>query len=195
MAMKQAIEFIKTTMLGGALIIVPAAAIVFLLAKVARGLKHALDPLAAELPSGIQFPYLTEVVTVVAICFIAGLLVRTRPGRWVGSLIERYVFDRVPGYALAKSLTGTSVSGATAQGMIPALVEMEEGLVPALIIERHDDGYVTVFVPSPPVPTVGQAYVFESSKAHPVDVSLPQFIACITKWGLGAQALRLAMRR
>ena len=37
--MKQVIEFIKTTMLGGALIIIPAAAIVFLLAKVVRGLK------------------------------------------------------------------------------------------------------------------------------------------------------------
>ena len=36
--MKQVIEFIKTTMLGGALIIIPAAAIVFLLAKVVRGL-------------------------------------------------------------------------------------------------------------------------------------------------------------
>jgi uncharacterized membrane protein len=104
------------------------------------------------------------------------------------------VFDRVPGYALAKGLTGTSVGGAAAQGMIPALVEMEDGLVPALIIERHDDGYVTAFVPSPPVPTVGQAYVFASSKAHPVDVTLPKFIACITKWGLGSQELRLAMR-
>jgi len=193
-AMKQAIEFIKTTMLGGALIIIPAALIVFILAKVARALKGALDPLAAELPPGIQFPYMTEIVTVIAVCFIAGLLIRTRPGRWIGGLIERYVFDRVPGYALARGLTRTSVTGDTTQGITPALVEMEEGLVPALIIEQHEDGYVTVFVPSPPVPTVGQAYVFESGKAHPVDVSLPKFIACITKWGLGAQELRRAMR-
>ena len=95
---------------------------------------------------------------------------------------------------MVKGLTGRSVSGTMGQAVVPALVEMEEGLVPALIIERHDDGYVTVFVPSPPVPTVGQAYVFESSKAHPVDVTLPKFIGCITKWGLGAQELRLAMR-
>ena len=192
--MKQVIEFVKTTMLGGALIIIPAALVVFILAKVARGLKGALDPLAAQLPPSIQFPYMTEIVTVVAVCFIAGLLIRTRPGRWVGGLIEKYVFDRVPGYALARGLTRTTVTGAATQGVTPALVEMEEGLVPCLIIERHEDGYVTVFVPSPPVPTVGQAYVFESSKAHPVDVSLPKFVACITKWGLGAQELRLAMR-
>ena len=192
--MKPVIEFIKTTMLGGALIIIPAAAIVFLLAKVVRGLKGALAPVAAKLPDSISFPYMTEIITIVAACFLTGLVIRTRPGRWLGRIVERHVFDRVPGYALAKGLTGTSVGGAAAQSMIPALVEMEEGLVPALIIERHDDGYVTVFVPSPPVPTVGQAYVFASNKAHPVDVTLPKFIACITKWGLGSQVLRLAMR-
>lgn len=191
--MKQMIEFIKTTMLGGALIIVPAAAVVFILAKVARGLRNALEPLAAKLPEQIQFPYLIEIVTVIAVCFIAGLLIRTRPGRWFGRLIERYLFDKVPGYALAKAMTGKSVSGTTEHAS-PALVDMEDGLVPALIIERHSDGFMTVFVPSPPVPTVGQAYIFASSKVHPVDVSLPKFIGCITKWGLGSQELRLAMK-
>lgn len=194
-AMKQIIEFIKTTLLGGALIIVPAAAVVFILAKVARGLRNALEPLAAKLPAAIHFPYLVEIVTVVAVCFIAGLLIRTRPGRWFGRLLERYLFDKVPGYALVKAMTGRSVSGTTEQAASPALVDMEDGLVPALIIERHDDGFVTVFGPSPPVPTVGQAYIFASSKVHPVDVSLPKFIGCITKWGLGSQELRLAMRR
>src|SRR5690348_15465776 len=160
--MKQVIEFIKTTMLGGVLIIIPAAAIIFLLTKVARGLKGALEPVAAKLPPAIQFPFTTEILSVLVVCFLAGLLIRTRPGRWIGGLFERYVFDRVPGYAMVKGLTGRSVSGTMGQTIVPALVEMEEGLVPALIIERHDDGYVTVFVPSPPVPTVGQAYVFEA---------------------------------
>ena len=192
--MKQVIEFIKTTMLGGALVIIPAALVVFLLAKVARGLKGALDPLAAKLPPTIQLPYMTEIVAVLALCFLAGLVIRTRPGRWIGYLFEHHVFDRVPGYALVKGLTGQTVSGTMGHGMIPALVEMEDGLVPAFIIERRDDGYVTVFVPSPPNPTSGQAYIFASGKAHPVDVPLPKFIGCITRWGLGAQELRLAMR-
>jgi uncharacterized membrane protein len=92
-------------------------------------------------------------------------------------------------------MTGRSVSESMSQGVIPALVDMEEALVPALIHERHDDGWFTVFVPSPPVPTVGQAYIFDGSKVHPVDVSLPKFVSCITKWGLGARELRLAMRQ
>jgi uncharacterized membrane protein len=193
--MKRLIEFIKTTLLGGVLIIVPAAAIVFLLIKVARGLRHALDPVASQLPPTVHFPYVIEIVSVIVICFVAGLLIRTGPGRWIGGMSERYVFERVPGYALIKALSGRSLSGDISEGVSPALAEMEEGLVPALIIERHADGYVTVFVPSPPVPTVGQAYIFESGKVHPVDMPLTNFVACITKWGLGAQEMRLAMRK
>ena len=89
--MRQIIEFVKTTMLGGILLIVPAAAVAFLLAKVGRGLKRILDPIAAALPPQIQLPYMTEILTVVAVCFLAGLIMRTRPGRWIGRLIERYM--------------------------------------------------------------------------------------------------------
>lgn len=193
--MKRMIEFIKTTLLGGILVIAPVAAIAFILAKVAKALRAILEPVAATLTGAVSFPYLVEIVSVIAVCFIAGLLIRTATGRWVGGMVERYVFEKFPGYTLIKALMRQSVGGTMDQTAIPALAEMEEGLVPALIVERHDDGYVTIFVPSPPVPTVGQAYVFESSKVHPVDVSLPKFVSCITRWGVGAQEMRLAMRK
>lgn len=193
--MKRAIEFIKTTLLGGILVIAPAAAIVLLLAKVAKLIRGILEPVADKLLTGVHLPYVIEIVSILLICFLAGLLVRTATGRWVGGLVERHIFEKFPGYTLIKALMGRSLGGNTDQTAIPALAEMEEGLVPALIIERHDDGYVTVFVPSPPVPTVGQAYVFSSDKVFPVDVSLPKFVSCIAKWGVGAQELRLAMRK
>jgi uncharacterized membrane protein len=192
---KRMIEFIKTTLLGGILVIAPLAAIVLILAKVAKALRTMLEPIADKLTGSVHFPYLVEIISVIAICFVAGLLIRTATGRLVGGLVERHVFEKFPGYTLIKALMGRSVGGTMDQTAVPALAEMEEGLVPALIVERHDDGYVTVFVPSPPVPTVGQAYVFESSKVHPVDMSLPKFVSCITRWGVGAQEMRLAMRK
>jgi uncharacterized membrane protein len=192
---KGAIIFIKTTMLGGILVIAPAAAIVFILAKVGSLIRKILEPVADHLPTGIHFPYLVEIVSITGVCFLAGLLIRTATGRVVGGIVERHVFEKFPGYTLIKALMGRSVGGTVDQTAIPALAEMEDGLVPALIVERHEDGYVTVFVPSPPVPTVGQAYVFAASKVHPVDVTLPKFVSCIAKWGVGSQELRLAMKK
>ena len=193
--MKRAMEFIKTTLLGGVLVIAPAAAIVLLLAKVAKLLRGILEPVADKLPTSVHFPYVVEVVSIVAICFLAGLAIRTATGRWIGGLVERHLFEKLPGYTLIKALMGRSLGGNMDQSAIPALIEMEEGLVPGLIIERHDDGFVTVFVPSPPVPTVGQAYVFAADKVYPVDISLPKFVSCIARWGVGAQEMRLAMRK
>lgn len=193
--MGKTFEFFKTTLIGGVLIIAPAAALVLLLVKVAQFLRHLLDPLVRTLPGWIPFPYVTEVIAVIALCFLAGLIVRTTLGRWFGARIERHVFERIPGYALFKAVTGQSLGGAMGEGAVPALVSMEDGLVPGLIIEKHDDGYVTVFVPSPPAPTSGQCYVFATEMVHPVDVTLPKFLSCITKWGLGAQELRLAMKQ
>ena len=41
----------------------------------------------------------------------------------------------------------------------PAFVEIEDALVPSFIIEEHDDGRFTVFVPSVPTPFAGAVYV------------------------------------
>lgn len=116
---------------------------------------------------------------------------RTELGKWLAGAMERGIFEKLPGYALLKAVTGQSIGGMSDTGATPALIEMEDGLVPGLILERHNDGFVTVFVPSPPSPTSGQCYVFKAGMAHPVDVSLPKFANCIAKWGIGAQDLRI----
>ena len=61
-------------------------------------------------------------------------------------------FERIPGYALLRSLTQQLAGQGKENVWKPAMVEIEEALVPAFIIEVHDDGRFTVFVPSVPTP-------------------------------------------
>jgi len=65
-----------------------------------------------------------------------------------------------------------------------ALVEIEEALVPAFLVEEHEDGSFTVFVPSSPTPTVGALYILPKERVHPVNVSFATAIKCVTRWGL-----------
>ena len=51
----------------------------------------------------------------------------------------------------------------------PALVENEEALVPAFIIEKHPEQF-TVFVSSSPTPMAGAIYILQPERVHPVDV-------------------------
>jgi hypothetical protein len=61
--------------------------------------------------------------------------------------------------SLTQQLTGES------RGNVwkPALVEIEEALVPGFIIEDFEDGRYAVFVPSVPPPLAGAGYILESN--------------------------------
>jgi hypothetical protein len=79
------------------------------------------------------------------ICFVAGLIVRTGPGLRAKNAFEGAVLERLPGYTLLRGLAGRVAGQANEKSTFaPALVEIEEALVPALIIEELEDGSYTV---------------------------------------------------
>jgi len=103
------------------------------------------------------------------------------------------LFEKIPGYSLFRSLT-QQVAGDSRQNVWkPALVEIEDALVPAFIIEVFEDGRYTIFVPSVPTPLAGAIYVLEASRVHPLDVSFTDAFKVISKWGLGAKDLVAVM--
>jgi hypothetical protein len=134
--MKTLAEFTKTTLIGGVLIILPIYVAVLLLAKAVNGLMALLAPVTAQIPAAVEFRQIVAILVLVAICFIVGLVVRTGPGLRAKNAFERAVLEKLPGYTflrgLAKRLTGHSEE----QALQPALVEIEDALVPALIVEE-----------------------------------------------------------
>src|ERR1700746_3869825 len=68
----------------------------------------------------------------------------------------------------------------------PALVEIEEALVPALIVEELQNASFTVLVPSVPTPKAGAVYILPPERVHPVDVPFTAALRVFTKWGAGS---------
>jgi uncharacterized membrane protein len=78
---------------------------------------------------------------------------------------------------------------------VPSLVEVEDGsLAPAFLIERHDDGRCTVFIPSAPTPMAGAILIMPVERVHPIDVPIGTILGCVSKWGTGAGELLAAMK-
>ncbi|MGH8626943.1 MAG: hypothetical protein ACREYC_17340 [Gammaproteobacteria bacterium] len=77
----------------------------------------------------------------------------------------------------------------------PALVEIEDALVPAFIIEEFEDGRYTVFVPSIPTPLAGAVYILDRKRVHPLDVPFTEALKAVSRWGSGAKDLVAAMER
>jgi uncharacterized membrane protein len=196
--MKGMIDFIKTTLIGGLLVILPVVVTAVLFKHGADALRPLVAPIILRLPSGIPFPGLValalELLVVVLCCFAVGFGFRTTLGRRVTGIIETRVLGRFPGYMLLRSLTRGAMGEEETVHLKVASTEMEGGLVPSLIIEEHADHY-TVFVPPSPTPTSGAIYMFPREMVHIVDVPFSQAVGCITKLGVGSSKLLQGMRR
>ena len=118
-----------------------------------------MRPLAALVPDWIPAERLLSLFLVLVLCFLVGVAVRTRAGRAARERMEKVFFDRLPGYGLLRSLTQRLAGDSDEHAWQPALVEIEDALVPAFIIEELDDGRFTVFVPSVPTPLAGAVYI------------------------------------
>jgi uncharacterized membrane protein len=192
--MKYGREFVTSAVVGGLFIVVPVYLAVLLLLKGMKSVAGLVRPIAAMVPAWIPAERLFSLVLVLVICFVVGAAVRTRSGRAVRERVEKAFFERLPGYALLRSLTQRLAGASEESAWTPALVELEDALVPAFIIEEVGDGRFTVFVPSVPTPFAGAVYILPPERVHILDIPFTQAIRPISRWGSGSRELVAAMR-
>jgi uncharacterized membrane protein len=193
--MKYAWEFVKNTLVGGLLIVVPLYLAVLLLLKAMQSVMGLVRPFAQLLPTWLPADNILSLLLVLILCFLIGLAVRAPIGRALRERLEQSLFERIPGYALFRSLTQRLAGESREHVWQPALAEIEDALVPAFIIEELEDGRFTVFVPSIPTPLAGAVYVLSQDRVHPLDVPFTQAIQTVSRWGSGAKELVAAMNK
>ncbi len=193
--MKQAISSATRAVVTGLLVVVPIYLAVLLLLKGMSSVVGLVRPVAALLPESLPAETVLALLLVLLVCFVVGLSVRTRLGQAARERLERSLFERIPGYALIRSLTQQLAGSAVENVWKPALVQTDEGLVPAFIIEEFEDGRYTVFLPSIPTPLAGAVMVLERRRVHPLDVPFTDALKVVSRWGAGAKELVAAMER
>ena len=191
--MKKFCEFAGSAFLSGLLIVVPIYLSILLLLKAMQSVVGFVRPLAMLVPAWFPAERALSLLLVLIVCFLIGVAVRTPAGRAIRERIEESLFERIPGYALLRSLTQRIAGKDEERAWKPALVEIEEALVPAFIIEELDDGRFTVFVPSVPTPFAGAVYVLAPERVHPLDVPFTQVLQTVSRWGSGSKELVAAM--
>jgi uncharacterized membrane protein len=192
--MKQFIEFVAKAFVTGLLILVPVYLAVLLLLKAMRSVAGLARPFAMLLPEWLPAEHVLSLLLVLIVCFLIGVAVRTATGRAIQERIEKSFFERMPGYALIRSLTQRLAGKDEENVWKPALAEIEDALVPAFIIEEVADGRFTVFVPSIPTPFAGAVYILTPDRVHPLDVPFTQALQSISRWGSGSKDLVAAMK-
>jgi uncharacterized membrane protein len=192
--MKRTSKFIAVAMVTGVIVVIPIYLALLLFLKAIKSALFLVKPFALFLPEGIPAEHFLALLLVLFLCFLVGVLVRTPLGRAIRERIEKTLFERVPGYALLRSLTQRVMGENRENAWKPALAEIENALVPAFIVEECDDGRLTVFVPSIPTPLAGAVYILSRERVHPLDVPFTKAVQSISRWGSGSKDLVAAMK-
>jgi uncharacterized membrane protein len=193
--MKRALVFLARALFRGLLIVVPAYLAVLLLLKGMKSVANLVSPFAKLLPAWVPAEEFLSLLLVLAIFVVIGASVGTRMGERVRDRIEKTLLERIPGYALLRSLTQQVAGQSRESTWKPALFQSDEALVPAFIIEELEDGRYTVFVPSIPTPFAGAVYILDRQRVHPVDVPFTDAVKVVSRWGSGAKDLVAAMEQ
>jgi uncharacterized membrane protein len=188
-------EFFVVRLVAGVLVVTPVYLATLLLLKAAKSVAGLLAPIAILVPNWLPGQNILALLLLLLACFLIGLAVRSPAGRLTWDRIEKSLFQRMPAYSLLRGLTDR-VGGTTQdQPWRTALVEIEDALVPAFIIEEFADGRFTVFVPSIPTPFAGAVYVLSADRVHPLDIPFTQAIKTVSQWGSGSKDLVAAMEK
>ena len=192
--MKAAIEFIKTTVLGGIVIVIPIAVIVIVLGD----FYHTLIEITSPLTKGMTFGPLTNtliatlfvVLVIVAFFFIAGLLLNTFWGKSTKNWLEQNIFERIPMYSTLSQLT-QRIAGIENSNFPVVEVDLygTANRVLGIVIDTLPDGRLLVYTPSSPVITVGQLNIVAEENVKILDVSITNTLNCLSMMGLEADKI------
>ena len=191
--MKPARPFVVNALISGLITVIPVYLAVLLLLKAMKSVLGLVSPFAKMLPDWLPAENILALLLLLIVCFLVGVAVRTPTGRAARERLEKSLFSRLPGFALLRSLT-QQLAGHGDKVWKPALVEIEDALVPGFIIEELEDGRVTVFVPSVPTPLAGAVYILNRERVHALDVPFTQAVSTISRWGAGSSDLVAAMQ-
>lgn len=193
--MRTLLAFLKTTVIGGLLVLLPIYLSILLLLKAFATVAHLVAPITGNLPPTLPYHQIITALLIVIACFVCGMLMRTTLGALLKSSLETSVLEKIPGYELIRGLTGRLAGREEGFTFAVVLVEIEEALVPGFFIEDCDETNCAVFIPSAPTPAAGAIYIIDKARVHPADVPFTQAVRVISKWGSGSKELLEGMRR
>jgi len=198
-------NFFKTTLLGGVIVILPAIILGFAFKWLFNVVSNGIRPLTNFVVNHIDLPdeyeHLIAMLIVLSVIllgfFLVGLFVRTRIGRWIYSALENSLLSKAPGYKMVKETVNQFLGKKESPFSSVALVQIFENdtKVTAFITDKHDDGTITVFVPTGPNPTSGFIYHLNQQYVHPVEVSVEDAMRSVISCGAGSDALIEKLKR
>jgi uncharacterized membrane protein len=190
-------KFLKTTIVGGLLFLVPVILLIVILGHAMRIVGKFAGPIAAAFPAneiaGVAIATVVAALILLLAAFVAGLVARTGTGRSVMRWFEESLLGGLPQYRMMKTMAEGLAQVEDASGIKPALVSIEGGWQIGYVLEEMQTGWTAVFLPQAPTPMSGNVMYMPSERVRPLDMPIGEAMLLVKRLGVGsARALAQA---
>jgi uncharacterized membrane protein len=192
-------HFLKTTVIGGVIFLLPVALVLFILGHALMLAAKLIEPVSAHLQierfgtlTGISIVTTLSVVFLVLVSFMAGLMARTAIGTQMTDWFEHSLLGRMPQYRMVKSMAEGMASAEKASAMMkPALVRVDCGWQLGYVLEALENGWMVVLVPQAPTTMSGNVMYVPPDCVRVLDITMTEATTLIKRVGIGSgQTLR-----
>lgn len=186
-------RFLTTTLLGGLLVVLPIGLFFGLLRFLWIQVSKLIMPIANLLRfDNINNEFVIRLIAfaiVIAACFFIGLFVRTRIGKGIWHYFESNILEKLPFYKTIKDTVGTLFSSRGKSFKKVVLVEVMNTQMTGFVTNEHENGTITVFVPTAPNPTNGFIFHLPASKLTFLDINPEDAMRTVIGVGTGSDIL------
>jgi uncharacterized membrane protein len=191
-AIRHALEFTRTTVIGGALFLLPIFVVGFVLSKVFGLMGGLTEPVAKAMGvasvGGVAVSTLVTIFGIVVAAFLAGLFARTEVGQAALTWIREGVSATIPQFSLIQDVARNVGSEEDSPDMPVVLVPTDAGWSLGLLLEAEGDWHA-VFLPGAPEMSSGSIAYAHTDQIHRTDLTLKNLWVLLRARGKGSAAI------
>jgi uncharacterized membrane protein len=180
--------FLRSTLLGGLVVLVPLLALTAVVVWAADLALRAITPVFEWLPDksvgGVSLTVAAAILTLLGACFVAGLVAETTVIRALGDRAERFALF-IPGYALMKNVGANLVGIEGRRPVKTVLVLMAVSHQIGFLMETLADGRLVIFIPGVPKALVGTLHIVPADRVQLLDMSVSNALDALSRLGVG----------
>jgi uncharacterized membrane protein len=181
-------RFLKSTIVGGLVVLVPVTVLGAVLAWAIPMFLKIVVPVFDWLPDksvgGVSLAVVVALISAVGGCFVVGLIAETALVRRLGTGADKLALF-VPGYALMKHV-GADVVGIERKNPVKTvLARFEASWQVGFLMETFADGRHLVFVPGVPRALIGTLHVIEPNRVQVLTMSVSSALDILSRLGVG----------
>jgi len=183
-------SFIKSTVIGGLVFVVPFIVILALLLKALQFMMIIAVPLDSLIPvdniGGIALINILALISLIVICFLAGLVAKSIFAKRIHQSLDSKLRLMIPGYAFIRGIAGSFDKDKADEYLIPVIAKFDDSAQLGFEVERLENGIVVIYLPGSPSPWSGNIVYMTDDRVEKLNLKFSSVSRTIQRIGVGS---------